>query len=110
LVLIVEDIDADPKPWTHWLVFDIPPTTTFVGEGEVPAGGHEGLANGGTPGYEGPCPKYFSDVHHYAFRLIALDVELGLPSATTKSAIVTAMKGHIITEATLIGVCQGKIK
>lgn len=53
----MEDCDATPVPWVHWLVFNIPPDTTTVSAGSIPAGGTEGIANGGTHGYEGPCPN-----------------------------------------------------
>ena len=43
LVLIFEDVDASPKPWTHWMVFNIPPAAVSVPEGSIPEGGTEGL-------------------------------------------------------------------
>ena len=107
LVLIVEDIDATPAPWVHWLVFNIPPTTTTVPAGTIPAGGTEGIANGGTHGYEGPCPKYFHGTHHYHFQLFALDVILDLSPSADKTRIAASMKEHIIDSATLVGLCEG---
>lgn len=50
LVLVVEDADATPDPWVHWLVFNIPPQTREVAAGTIPAGGTEGHANGGHAG------------------------------------------------------------
>src|SRR4051794_565861 len=67
LVLMVEDVDAPAKPWVHWLVFNIPATSTFCPEHDIPTGSTEGICNGGTFGYEGPCPKYFAGTHHYHF-------------------------------------------
>src|SRR5581483_1815883 len=84
LVLIVEDITATPKPWIHWLVFNIPKRTTHVKENEIPKGGTEGYANGGTFGYEGPCPKYFNGTHRYVFRLYALDTIIYTPKTLDK--------------------------
>src|SRR5690242_3198491 len=72
LVLIFEDVDATPGPWTHWMVFDIPSTTRYTEAGAIPEGGTEGLANNHSFGYEGPCPKYFKGTHHYWLRLYAL--------------------------------------
>lgn len=105
LVLIVEDTDAAPAPWTHWLVFNIPPDTKSVEEGRIPAGGTEGLANNHSFGYEGPCPKYFEGTHHYKFSLFALDMRLDLPPESEKEDVKKAMQGHLIEEATLIGLC-----
>jgi Raf kinase inhibitor-like YbhB/YbcL family protein len=107
LVLIVEDRDATPQPWTHWLVFNIPPATTVVPAGHIPEEGIEGIANGGTHGYEGPCPKYFSGTHHYHFQLHALDITLDLPASADKSQVTTAMQDHVIASAVLVGLCEG---
>ena len=107
LVLIVEDRDATPDPWIHWLVFNIPPTTTSVPAGHIPEGGTEGIANGGTHGYEGPCPKYFSGTHHYHFQLFALNTMLDLPATADKTHVAANMQDHLIDSATLVGLCEG---
>ncbi|MBA4142509.1 MAG: YbhB/YbcL family Raf kinase inhibitor-like protein [Nitrosospira sp.] len=107
LVLIVEDRDATPDPWIHWLVFDIPAITTSVPVGHIPDGGMEGIANGGTHGYEGPCPKYFSGTHHYHFQLFALDTVLDLPASADKSKVVASMQNHVIDSVMLVGLCEG---
>lgn len=107
LVLIVEDIDAQPKPWVHWLVFNIPGDMVGIAQGTTPPGSVEGLANGGTPGYEGPCPKYFSGTHHYQFTLYALDTVLDVPAATDAQQIREAMQSHLLAEATLTGTAEG---
>lgn len=106
-VLVVEDRDATPDPWIHWLVFNIPPTTTYVPAGNIPTGGTEGIANGGTHGYEGPCPKYFSGTHHYYFSLFALDTALDLPASADKAQVAASMQNHIIGSAALLGLCEG---
>jgi Raf kinase inhibitor-like YbhB/YbcL family protein len=107
LVLIVEDRDAAPDAWVHWLVFNIPTTTTSVPAGHIPEGGTEGIANGGTHGYEGPCSKYFSGTHHYFFQLLAIDTLLDLPATADKKQVVASMQGHIVGSATLLGLCEG---
>lgn len=105
LVLIVEDIDATPQSWTHWLVFNIPPTTKSVEEDSIPDGGTEGLANNHSFGYEGPCPKYFEGTHRYRFSLSALDKQLDLPAESEKEDVKRAMREHLIEETALIGLC-----
>ncbi len=105
LVLIVEDSDATPAPWTHWLVYNIPPDTKSVEEDRIPTGGTEGLANDHSFGYEGPCPKYFEGTHHYRFSLFALDKQLDLTAESEKEDVKKAMQGHIIGETALIGLC-----
>ena len=105
LVLIFEDVDATPKPWRHWHVFNIPPTSTHTEAGTVPEGATEGLCNNHTFGYEGPCPKYFKGTHHYWFRLYALNTILDLPAASEPEDVQQAMQGHVIETAELLGLC-----
>ncbi|MGN6616818.1 MAG: YbhB/YbcL family Raf kinase inhibitor-like protein [Ilyomonas sp.] len=105
LVLIFEDVDATPKPWTHWMLFNIPPSTKEVSEGKIPEGAIEGLANNHSFGYEGPCPKYFKGTHHYWFRFYALNTNLDLPAATEREEVEAAMQSHIIAKAELLGLC-----
>ncbi len=107
LLLTVEDRDATPAPWVHWLVFNIPPTTRRTDEGSIPEGGTEGYANGGTPGYEGPCPKYFKGTHRYAFSLYALDTRLDLPASACKADIQALINSRTVAVAELIGLREG---
>src|SRR3954454_8632163 len=104
LVLIFEDVDAIPV-WTHWMLFNIPPNTTEITQGTVPEGATEGLANNHSFGYEGPCPKYFEGIHHYWFRVYALDTTLDLRAKTEREEVEEAMKGHVIAKAELLGLC-----
>jgi len=105
LVLVFEDVDATPKPWTHWMLFNIPVVTGIIKEGSIPKGAVESLANNHSFGYEGPCPKYFTGTHHYWFRLYALDIQLDLPAAIEREEIEEKMKDHIIEKAELLGLC-----
>jgi len=110
LVLIFEDADASPKPWTHWMLFNIPPTTTAIKEGTIPQGATEGLANNHSFGYEGPCPRYFKGTHHYWFRLYALNTILELPKNSEREDVEEKMKNHIIEKAELLGLCTASEK
>lgn len=105
LVLIFEDVDATPRPWTHWMVFNIPASTVKTEEGTIPEGGIEGLANNHSFGYEGPCPRYFHGTHHYWLRLYALDTMLDLPAASEREDIERAIEGHVLERADLPGLC-----
>lgn len=105
LVLIFEDLNSAPL-WTHWMLFNIPPTTTEIKEGSIPEGAVEGLANNHTHGYEGPCPKYFEGIHHYRYRLFALDTNLDLPAATERDIVEQQMEGHILAKTDLEGICN----
>ncbi len=110
LVLIVEDPDApDPRAprmvWTHWVLYDIPPTTHGLPEGvspdELPEGTRQGLNDWKRTGYGGPCPPIGR--HRYFFRLFALDTVLPDLGTPTKAKLEQAMKGHIIARAVLMG-------
>jgi len=112
LALIVDDPDA-PDPgapkmtWVHWVLYNLPPQTTGIGEGssrQLPQGTKEGLNDWKKTGYGGPCPPIGR--HRYFFKLYALDVvlpDLGEPS---KSKLLEAMKGHVVGSAELVGTYQ----
>lgn len=106
LALICDDPDAPAGTWVHWVLFNIPPNTKGLTEA-VPS--EKVLANGAKQGtndfrnigYGGPCPP--SGTHRYYFKLYALDRMLDLEAGATKWQLVQAMKGHIISEAQLMG-------
>jgi Raf kinase inhibitor-like YbhB/YbcL family protein len=101
LVLVVEDLDAPMKVFTHWLVYNIPPSTQQIREHEVPPNSMEGVNDFGRRGYGGPCPP--SGTHRYVCRLFALNTRLDLPQGTTKEEVLATMKGREIASAELAG-------
>ncbi|HEX8405576.1 MAG TPA: YbhB/YbcL family Raf kinase inhibitor-like protein [Duganella sp.] len=56
-------------------------------------------------GYDGPCPPWNDErLHHYIFRMYALDVpRLALAGRFTCVDVLNAIHGHIVDEAQLIG-------
>lgn len=100
LALIVEDQDSPGKMWTHWVVFNIPPTTAQIIEDSVPDGSNEGMTDFGKTGYGGPCPH--SGTHRYYFRLYALDTSLSLTEDVTLDELKAAMDNHILDEASIM--------
>lgn len=101
LVLVVEDPDAPRKVFTHWLVYNIPPSTQHIREQEVPPQSKQGMTDFGTRGYGGPCPP--SGTHRYVFQLFALDTTLALSEGLRKEEVLAKMKGHVIATAELVG-------
>ena len=99
LVLIADDPDAPGGLFTHWLVWNIPPQTNSIAEGNAPKGVH-GANDFGKPGYKGPCPP--PGTHRYSFKVFALDRELDLPSGAKRSQVGAAMKGHVIAQGELV--------
>ncbi len=101
LALIVDDPDATNGDWAHWLVWNINPRTTSIGENSVPDGATQGQTDFGRSNWGGPCPV--SGEHRYFFRLYALDIMLDLPASTQKDEIRQNIESHKIDEVELIG-------
>ncbi len=114
LVLIVDDPDApSAEPWVHWLISRIPVAAEGLPEGiapvprpEHPAGAVQGRNSWGTPGYRGPAPPKGHGVHHYHFKLYALDAPLDLGSKLDKHELMLAMSGHILGHGETVGTYQ----
>lgn len=105
LAFIMEDPDV-PRSlrsdgmFDHWVVWNISPETSAVEEGVLPSGIF-GISTNGARKYVGPCPP--DGRHRYFFRLFALDTELSLPIGSNKRDLISAMEGHIVGQAELIG-------
>lgn len=94
---------------THWLIWNIPGTSTGLPEGtaqgDLPDGSRQvSLRSNGYMGPGAPPGPY----HHYTFELYALDTKLDIPAGTpqqaaeTRNAIVNAMDGHVLGKAVLV--------
>ncbi len=104
LALIVHDPDAPiQNGFTHWLVWNVDPATILIKEESVPPGALEGQNGAGAVRYMGPCPSHGPGVHHYHFKLVALDVALDLPRGAEQRDLEAAMSGHILATAELVG-------
>jgi Raf kinase inhibitor-like YbhB/YbcL family protein len=99
LVLVVDDPDASGGTFDHWVVWDIPPSTTKIAEHSIP--GTEGLNSAQQKRFMSPCPP--SGTHRYFFKVYALDVELKLDTKTTKRDLERALQNHILSRGELIG-------
>src|SRR5688572_25812255 len=120
-------MDFPRAEFFHWTLVDLPPDSAAIAEGEfsrgVTARGKPGPASArgtraglndytgwfaGDPdmegqyfGYDGPCPPWNdSRVHHYRFRLLALDVpRCPVDGIFTGPQVLAAVKGHVLGEA-----------
>jgi Raf kinase inhibitor-like YbhB/YbcL family protein len=123
--------DLPRVDFVHWLMVDIPAACTALAEGECsdgitprgkqnppgPNGSVQGVNNytdwfagdaemgGDWYGYDGPCPPWNDPLlHHYHFRLYALDIpSLGLSGRFDVDQAREAMKGHVLAEAAITG-------
>ncbi|TFW31246.1 YbhB/YbcL family Raf kinase inhibitor-like protein [Duganella callida] len=117
----------------HWSLIDIPPSMAAIAEGALSDGVsvrgkpgptttldgvplRQGLndyhgwfsadlaMSGDYYGYDGPCPPWNDErVHHYIFRIYALDVpRLAVPARFGCADVLNAIHGHIVDEAQLI--------
>ena len=117
-VLIADDPDAaKPKPFTHWLAYDIPAETTKLREGipgtpilPEPKNMKQGANSMGSIGYTGPKPPVGDPAHHYHFQVFALDIEnLGLEPGAKRDAVLKAMEGHILGKGQIVGTFERKM-
>ncbi len=105
--LVVDDPDAVGGLYIHWVVTDIPATTTHSAEGAVPAGGQVGANSGGNRAYLGPCPPRGSGVHHYRFTVYTLPRRLGLAAGTPARQAVAAIATVATAQGRLVGTFSG---
>jgi len=111
--LIVDDPDApDPAApkmvYVHWVLYNIPAGTSELAENawrsELPSGTVTGINDWKKAEWGGPCPPIGR--HRYFFKLYALDAVLHGLSLDTKKDLESAMNGHILAQAELMGTYQ----
>lgn len=104
LALIVDDPDAPGGTWVHWVVWNIAPKTTEIKENSALKGAMQGMNDFRKHDYGGPCPP--SGTHRYFFKLYALDAVLNISATAGKTALESAIKGHVLAEAQLVGLYE----
>jgi len=111
-VLIVDDPDAAaPKPFVHWIAYDIPAEVAALREGlptepllPDPDGLKQGTNSRGATGYFGPKPPVGDPAHSYHFQIFALDVaELGIKPGAARDEVIAAMEGHVLASGEIVG-------
>jgi Raf kinase inhibitor-like YbhB/YbcL family protein len=100
LALIVDDPDAPRGLFTHWILWNIDPKATDIGENSAPAGGVQGTNDFGKRNYGGPCPP--SGTHRYFFKIFALDTKLDLKPSARRAELDAAMRGHTLAQGELM--------
>jgi Raf kinase inhibitor-like YbhB/YbcL family protein len=109
LALICDDPDAPNGDWVHWVIYKIPADAKGLPEGvardpklKEPAGALQGENSWPSTGYRGPLPPP-GKVHHYYFKLYALDAPLQVEPGLDKPALLKQIKGHELGKGELMG-------
>lgn len=114
--LICDDPDAPtPEPWVHWVLYKIAADTTSLPENiekkespPIPPGAKQGRNSFHKIGYGGPAPPKGHGVHHYHFKLYALDTAIEISGTADKKRLLSAIKGHVLAEGELVGTYERK--
>jgi Raf kinase inhibitor-like YbhB/YbcL family protein len=101
LALIMDDPDAPSGTFNHWLLFNVSPSIHDIREGSAPVMATQGCNDYGEVDYGGPKPP--SGEHRYFFKAFALDTVLPLSRGVKRAELESAMSGHILEQATLMG-------
>jgi Raf kinase inhibitor-like YbhB/YbcL family protein len=105
LVVVVSDPDAPGGTFYHWLVYNIPATTTELAEGiqQLPTGAMMGTNSFNKKQYNGPCPPKGS-AHTYLYTLYALDTKLKLPAGVDGKTLIENIQDHTLQQVKLTAV------
>ena len=95
--------------WWHWVVYNIPATTTSLPSGAgdasknlLPAGAVQGNTDFGAPGYGGACPPPGDKAHHYFITVYALNVDkIDVPAGATAAYVGFNLHAHQVGKAVL---------
>ncbi|MEU4197328.1 YbhB/YbcL family Raf kinase inhibitor-like protein [Kribbella sp. NPDC026611] len=97
IALVVDDPDAPNGTFTHWIVLDLPPTTTVLTEVD-----HQANNSEGKPEYTPFCPP--SGTHHYRFNVYALSQATNLADGSSLDEALKAIDSTTIARGRLTGV------
>jgi len=111
-IVVVEDPDAPSGIFRHWGVYDIDPECAGLLEGAVNDEAKSivyGINDFGNSHYDGPQPPKGHGVHHYHFRLAALDVKALHCGKNAKiSDLLERARPHVIAETELVGTYENR--
>jgi Raf kinase inhibitor-like YbhB/YbcL family protein len=92
---IFEPDEPTGSGFWHWLVVNLPPSTTSLAEGVgkpgttmLPFGAVQARNDAGTAAYFGPCPPQGDAPHHYVITIFAVKVDKLNIDRSTSGAVV----------------------
>ncbi len=102
--------------WWHWVVFDIPESTTELPSGSgnpdlnlTPEGAIQSVTDFGGKGYGGPCPPEGHGLHQYIITVYALKTaSLGLSADTNPAVVGYNLWNNTLAKASLVMYYQRK--
>ncbi len=106
--VLCEDPDAALGTWTHWIIFNIPPSTMELSAGiknkeRLENGMVQGINDFGYAGYGGPCPPE-GEEHRYFFRIYALDTTLNPGPEVKREEFLRVLDENVLDEGQLMGI------
>jgi Raf kinase inhibitor-like YbhB/YbcL family protein len=92
----------------HWVVFNIPASTTELksgagdaSKGLLPAGTVQGMTDFGKPGYGGPCPPPGAP-HEYLITVYALKAPLKLDQSASPAFVGFNLNAGMLAKASIV--------
>ena len=112
---ITAEVDPDtprPQGYWHWIVVDLPSSTTQLPRDAgapsgklLPAGAYQLTNDGGTTGYAGAWPPPGDRAHRYFFAVHALDVDhLDADVASDPRDVAAEAAKHTLARAVIVPV------
>ena len=113
--LTAEDPDSPKGTFTHWIVYNIPPSIHHLPAGvpaqeTLPNGIRQGINGFGKLGYAGPCPPYGHGAHRYIFRIHALSELPEIPPRATSEQVLAAISPWILASTDVLGFYQRSVQ
>ena len=113
-VVLTEDAGVNRHdPIVHWVIYNIPSTTTSLpqnvpGDATLENGAMQGKNVRGAVGYIGPKPPA-GQSHPYHFEVFAINGKLNVdPGTADRATVVAAMKNRVLAQGDLVVNYTGK--
>jgi Raf kinase inhibitor-like YbhB/YbcL family protein len=108
LVLVLDDPDAPDQPFTHWLLWNVPPGTTTIPENVRRSnrldsfdGARQGTNDFGDLGYRGPSPPRDDPPHTYRFTLYATADQLNVQGGANWGRVEEGLSDNVVANTRL---------